>query len=118
MGFRDFRLDAGSEWLDGFSTGTVMSSRPRTCPLVQYVSDMESAHSYLVIGHLDDRFLCALIVIRIGKVLVIDATNAPRPAIDTNIMGKAQQTNVPVDVNSVTATMPASRRLRRFSSAS
>ena len=42
--------------------------------------------------------LCSLNVIKKGKVLVIAATVAPKPKV-TKIIGKAQQTSVPVVVN-------------------
>ncbi len=42
--------------------------------------------------------LYSLNVIKKGKLLVIAATVAPKPKV-TKIMGKAQQTSVPVVVN-------------------
>jgi len=44
--------------------------------------------------------LCWLKTIRKGNALVIETTVAPKPKV-TNMIGKAQQINVPVVVNSV-----------------
>ena len=44
------------------------------------------------------QILYVLSVIRIGKLLVRAATVAPNPNV-TSAMGRAQQTNVPVEAN-------------------
>jgi len=53
--------------------------------------------------------LCWLSVIRKGNVLVKAATVAPIPRV-TRMMGKAQQTSVPVDANKVNQVVPVSVR--------
>jgi hypothetical protein len=58
--------------------------------------------------------LCCAIVISTGKLLVNAATVAPSPSV-TNIMGRAQQTSVPLAANSVSQLRPVCFRIILFS---
>jgi len=51
--------------------------------------------------------LCWLKVINMGKVLVKEATVAPMPNV-TNVIGSAQQTNVPLVANKAVQLTPVS----------
>ena len=54
--------------------------------------------------------LCRLSVISMGKLLVSAATVAPRPTV-TSMIGRAQQTRVPVEASRASQLTPDSARI-------